>query len=269
MNVHDHYMGQSMIKYGEYCQLELDLLLQVVPEGGIVLDIGANMGLMTVPLAQKVGSKGRVLAFEPQLQNYQALCGTLVLNDCVNVQALQKAVGRSVGEIVTPLFDPQTLSTAATLNMGAISLPEFAKQDAAAGLKVPVIPLDQLTLPRLDLMKIDVERMEIDVLTGAEQTIEQHQPFIFVENNIPAKSDDLIGLLESFGYVCFWHQCYLFNPNNYRKDPENIFHNTASLNMLCVPASQTHRVANFARAEIGSKHPFDKSEERAQRLLDR
>jgi hypothetical protein len=68
-------------------------------------------------------------------------------------------------------------------------------QAAAHPEKVEVIPLDELALPKLDFLKIDVEGMEIDVLRGAKETIARCKPLAWIEywkvdvNEIKAQFD--------------------------------------------------------------------------------
>ncbi len=50
-NHHDIYIGRSLEKYGEFSELEVDLFQQICREGDIVIEVGANIGTHTVPLA--------------------------------------------------------------------------------------------------------------------------------------------------------------------------------------------------------------------------
>ena len=86
-------------------------------------------------------------------------------------------------------------------------------------------------------MKIDVEGMEQEVLAGCTFLIRQFQPVLYVENDRPEKSEALIRQIDGLGYKMFWHKPLLFNPDNYWRNPENVFANVASINMLCVPKS--------------------------------
>ena len=62
----DTYLGHIMSEYGEYSPQECLLYQQIVQPGWHVVEIGANVGLLTVPLARFVGPQGRVTAFEPR-----------------------------------------------------------------------------------------------------------------------------------------------------------------------------------------------------------
>jgi hypothetical protein len=64
------------------------------------------------------------------------------------------------------------------------------------------ITIDGLELDRVDLLKIDVEGMEIDVLGGAEATLKKHMPQLYIEV-IKSDSDEMKSILRSFGYRYF------------------------------------------------------------------
>src|SRR5215204_3016879 len=74
-NVNDQYIGRSLDLYGEYSEGEVDLFRQVLRPGDLALDVGANIGVHTVPMARLVGERGAVFAFEAQRTAYQTLCG--------------------------------------------------------------------------------------------------------------------------------------------------------------------------------------------------
>ena len=256
----DMYVCKSLIKYGEYCPKEVNDLCRLSPEGGWVIEVGANFGAITVPLAFKVGPMGRIIAFEPLRFAYQALCGTLALNDIQHVDLYREGIGARHENLSVPMFSSAAMQ-AGTLrghqfNLGSTRL--TAQSDTKGPVEqVRVRPLDSLSVPRLDLIKVDVEGMEQDVLAGAQKTFDKHQPVLFIENNQPALSAALISAIENMGYVCFWHSSHLYAATNWRKDPENIFDKTIALNMVCLPESDQHRVQGFVRALPDQKHPFD------------
>jgi hypothetical protein len=79
-NINDRYIGRALDKYGEISHDEVLFLQQLIRPGMTVLDLGANIGLLTVPVARLVHPGGKVIAFEPQRIVYQMLCGNLALN---------------------------------------------------------------------------------------------------------------------------------------------------------------------------------------------
>lgn len=224
-NKNDAFVGKSIEKYGEYSDAEAELLKQVIPEGALVVEVGANMGALTVPLAQKVGASGVVVAFEPQRRLFELLCANAALNQLFNVLPFCRALGNLCGSVVVPNIDYGIEN-----NFGALSLGGWD-----VGEHVELNTLDSIALPACSLIKIDVQGMEREVLEGAEGTIKKFRPVLYVENDREEKSETLIEYIKSLDYRLFWHIPYMYNPNNYRQDSENIFGNIVSINMLCLP----------------------------------
>ena len=71
---------------------------QIVP-GTVVLDVGAHIGSITVPMARTVGPKGRVYAFEPQRKVYRELVHNIRLNQLSNAVPLRFALSAAPGVI--------------------------------------------------------------------------------------------------------------------------------------------------------------------------
>jgi len=91
INLRDTFVGKSLNTYGEWCQSEVLLFSSIVREGDVVIDVGANIGAFTVPLAKMVGTKGCVVAYEPQRQIYQLLSANIALNEIPNAFLYQNA----------------------------------------------------------------------------------------------------------------------------------------------------------------------------------
>jgi FkbM family methyltransferase len=219
---HDRYVGRSLHVYGEYADLELDFLRLLLRPGDIAVDVGANIGAMTVGLAERVGPKGRVHAFEPQGPIYEVLrANTAPFPNVTNHRA---AAGAAPGTIRVPPRDYDSVG-----NFGGVAL------GGGEGDEVPVVTIDSLNLPHLRLMKIDVEGMEIDVLRGAAQTIGRCQPALFVENDRDDRSEALISHIFSLGYRLWWHLTPLFRPDNFSQHAEDVFGNVWSCNMIGFP----------------------------------
>jgi FkbM family methyltransferase len=225
----DTYVGRSLDLYGEFSPDETDFLSRLVGPGSLVLDGGANIGALTVPLARQVGPLGHVWAIEPQRLTYQVLCGNLALNSLTNVTALHGALGKAGGGLTLPALDltqPQ--------NVGGVSVKGHAE-----GEKVRTYAIDDLDLPGLTLLKLDVEGMERDALAGARDTIEAYQPILYVENDREEQRDALIADLRAMAYRLYWHRPPLYRRNNFRGNRVNVFEGIVSLNVLALPPHDT------------------------------
>ena len=221
----DTYIGRSFELYGEFSEGEVDVFRQLVRPGQTVLDVGANIGAHTVPLARFVGADGRVLAFEPQRTVFYGLCANVLQNELeFVVDCRYCAVGEKAGSIEVPELDPQVEQ-----NFGALSLAGAKAWPAA--LRVPGLRIADCQLAACDLIKIDVEGMEREVLLGAVETIRRFRPVLYVEDDRPDKSPALRELLLSLGYELFEHSPPLFNPNNFSDNRQNVFGQIASLNL--------------------------------------
>lgn len=234
-NRFDQYVGGSLAAYGEFSEGEAAMFSQLVGNGNIVVEAGANIGAHTVHLAQMVGEQGAIYAFEPQRVVFQTLCANLALNQLVNVTARQQGLGRNASEMVLPNVDPRVEN-----NFGGLSLLQNVP-----GEKVSIVTIDSLALPRCDLIKVDVEGMEEEVIAGALNTIAKFRPTLYLENDRAEKSASLIRFLQSLNYKIWWHLSPLFNPNNFAKNSTNIFGGIVSINILCQPAESAKPVTGL------------------------
>ncbi len=224
-NKHDIFMGGSLQKYGEFSIREQEVFAQIVGPGALGVEGGANIGAHTVELSRLAGRDGEVHAFEPQRIVFQALCANLALNQCTNVFARQSAVGENVGSISVPPLDPSV-----RYNFGGVSL-----RGVIHGETVPLVTLDSLDLPACQLLKVDVEGMEVEVLKGSEQLIQTHRPIMYLENDREERSEELLRIVDRLDYKAYWHFPRVFNPDNFYGDTVNIFGDVSSVNVLCVP----------------------------------
>lgn len=224
-NKHDTYVGGSIANYGEFSAGEQTLFASLVHDGELVVEVGANIGVHTVQLSQLVGRYGEVYAFEPQRIVFQTLCANLALNQCANVKAYQAAVGREEATILVPSPDPSKQT-----NFGGLSM--FGVQDGDSAL---LVTLDAFDLPACNFLKADVEGMEIDVLKGAQKTIDTYRPVMYLENDREDRSSELLSTIFAMDYVAYWHLPLLYNPDNFDGNPDDIFPGTVSVNVLCFP----------------------------------
>jgi FkbM family methyltransferase len=235
--------------YGEWCELEVALFGDLLSEDSNVVEVGANIGLHSVPLS-RFASRGKVICFEPQRILFQILCGNSTLNNCTNIYPFNCAVGSSAGTVEIPCTDYNE-----TWNYGAYSIEQgFDRERTYSGEQwsetVDLIALDEhrlvQSLESLDLLKIDAEGMELAVLSGAVQTISRHKPAIFIENNDAASGDALIKRIQEFNYSCYWYPTERANPKNYNRVAIKI--PGGDINMVCFPDDHGHTGLNLQRA---------------------
>ena len=224
LNKNDKYLTKAFLNYGECNELELSFLRQILKKGDTVFDVGANIGNHSMFFSKQVGSTGKIFSFEPQPQLFYMLCGNLALNSITNVTPYNKGVGKEEGYLWLPNIDYSS-----EYNFGGISLQ--TKEDK---LRIPVTTLDHFCdIERVDLIKIDVEGMEHEVITGAMELILKFKPFLFVENDRLDKSEDLVKLIRSLGYKLYWVVTPLYNDHNIANNSKNIFPSIVVKNMYC------------------------------------
>jgi len=224
-NRNDQFIGRSLELYGEFSTGETELFAQILRPGDIVIEVGANIGAHTLFLARTVAPNGFVIALEPQRLAFQTLCANMVLNSITHAICLPVAAGDAHGKINVPQLDPMAKNNFGGLELGG----------PVPGEIIEVVPLDSLQIPRLRMVKVDVEGMETAVLKGAHQMIDKFRPIMYVENDRADKSQELAELIKSMKYTMYWHRPPLFNDQNFRHNHENIFGQAVSQNLLCIP----------------------------------
>lgn len=232
VDAEDTFVGKSLLELGEYSWAEVELLSRLVGPESVVVEAGAHIGAITVRLARQCA---RVLAFEPQRLVHQMLCANLVLNGLTNVWARQEAIGAEDGQVLCPHPEME-----GRRNTGGITL---------AGVKEgePVVcrRIDTLGLARVDLIKADVEEMELEVLKGAASTIRRDRPALYLESN--TGTDQLLVFLQAFGYAAYWHFPPLLVEKRNGKEVLVI-----SFNLLALPAEADQaKAAGLERVRLG------------------
>jgi FkbM family methyltransferase len=146
----------------EFERLTRGLLLDALPAGGVLIDVGAHVGIVTLQAARRAGAAGHVHAVEPTPSNGDALIENLALNGLDNVTVHRCAAGREPGSAVLHQMGLTYLNSLVGAN-------PYGRE--AAAVEVPVRPLDDLVTGRVDAIKIDVEGAELDVLAGADRIL--------------------------------------------------------------------------------------------------
>ena len=192
---HREDIGLVVLMSGGFERAETEFAIGQARPGTVAIDVGANVGMFTVPLALAVGPSGRVLTIEPSPENVARLESNLELNSLENVVVEAIAVGDKAGQLVLQLAsDPGFHSTA--------EISESRSVDEE--LTVRAETLDQIWLrahaPAVSFIKIDTEGSEDAVLRGAEQILRACRPALLVEAKGDGRVRELDGWLGAFGY---------------------------------------------------------------------
>ena len=152
-------------------------LIQLSKGKETVFDIGAHIGLCTLPISKVLGPKGRCYAFEPAEINLRYLRRHIALNSCSNVEVVPFLVGSMTKDMVT-FYESDEVS-----GMHSRSDVVTQKHDGYKLTTKPQVSVDDFcrSIGRVpDLIKIDVEGAEFDVLLGLRTILTQHRPSIIL-----------------------------------------------------------------------------------------
>lgn len=209
----EYGIANQIFETGGWDRQEMAVLLfllrcrrQFHGDGVCMIDCGANIGVLTIEAAIEMTGWGSVIAIEAQERLLYALAGNIALNNCFNARAVHAAAAAEDGSMRVPVPDYLTMGSFGSLELRQGSGNEFIGQhidySAEATQEIRMLKLDSLALDRVDLIKIDVEGMEIEALRGAADLIAKHRPVLLVEW-IKSPKQQLQGMLESFGYRLF------------------------------------------------------------------
>lgn len=192
---------------GTYEPRLFETLMDLARPGDVCLDVGANVGTWTLPLARRVGPAGRVVAFEPCPGNCDRLRRNADLNAALapRIEVLALGLAGAPGRLFwRPLDDPD--------EDGGNGRLRSEPRPGCTGVQVTTLDawFAGSGLPRLDLLKIDVERMELEVVRGGQSTLRTFRPRIVFET-LPdrgntrhrARTAELLALLRTLGYELF------------------------------------------------------------------
>lgn len=209
----DSALDDHLLKYGilkDWITLHLD---EVVLPDSIIFDIGANVGLLTIPFAAKHLPKGRVYAFEPDFENVSQLYINTRINKLNNVIIEQMAIQDKEEISSLEFFIRRAIDGDGLINQGISTLKKMPIHNQKS-IIVSATTIDKYVsenkINRLDFIKIDVEGSEFNVLSGGEKTLRKLEPIILYEysseiDRLTATENSLqsFQLLNDFGYTQF------------------------------------------------------------------
>jgi FkbM family methyltransferase len=208
----EYGVGYELLRDSEYGMFEAQLFKDAITyrrasrgDGVVAIDCGANIGVFTVELAKYMTGWGNVIAFEAQERIFYALAGNIALNNVFNATAMNVAVGEKVGLLEIPTLDYTIPSSFGSLEIKPLPAREIIGQDVNYDdhlTKVASFTIDSLNLERVDLIKLDIEGMELDALKGCDSTIHRHHPIIYAEYH-KVGEQPIKDFIEDYGYKTY------------------------------------------------------------------
>lgn len=169
--------------------------------GSVALDVGANIGAVTCWLSRRIGTAGRVVAFEPDPDNLAILRQNLALNDVERIDLVERGAWSEAGELEFHAGGGYTSSFCRTSYVER-------RPERFHTTRIPVTTIDAevvaLRLPRVDLIKMDIEGAEGPALQGAADTLRRWRPVVIAESHrIGGRStvEDIRAALAEAGYT--------------------------------------------------------------------
>ncbi|RAJ99964.1 FkbM family methyltransferase [Larkinella arboricola] len=188
---------------------DVNFYKEFTKEGDFIIDIGAHMGDMTLPMALAVGKSGLVLAFDPNPIVYKILEKNASLNrDKTNIDPYRLAIATNEGEYFYN-------SSEATFSNGGISAVENSPH-GKYGLKekIQAVNLERFLnekyqdrLSHLSLIKIDTEGLDIEIIKSIETVLTTYKPTVIFEcfKRLPAKDRyELYDSIQKKGYYLYY-----------------------------------------------------------------
>jgi FkbM family methyltransferase len=204
----DHRVrAMRLMAYGLYEPAECSMLSTLAPVGGVVFDVGANIGYLAAHFARAVGPEGRVYAFEPSpacLPSLRAVAASAVRT---NIKVIEAAVGETTRR--GTYYETQRVISH---GFGRLDVrPSDPRQDITEH-EVAVVSLDDFAqeegLERIDLVKIDVEGAERQVLAGMARLFARGlRPALLIEVTVDgqdrSEAAEIGAALQRYGYASY------------------------------------------------------------------
>ena len=187
----------------DYEKDTFEFINKEIRTGMTILDIGAHIGVLAVPLANKVGLKGKVYAFEPTPTTLKVLRKTVSINNAKNISVEPYALADTKGKLVFYTSDNKVDNSNSLVNNHRIDRKETS-------IEVDVTTVDDFVhshnISNVDFIKIDVEGAELRLLKGAATTVSRDRPKMVLSmhpasiKNFGDSSEEIWNFLKGYGY---------------------------------------------------------------------
>lgn len=196
----DRFIALWLWRLGFLESYESKLLAKLCHPGMVAVDIGANIGHHTLAIAHYLGDNGVVWAFEPEPGNFATLQRNIRLNNCLNINPVNKAIGARSGK--------EWLYVSQSHNGNhCIYQPLNGKRRA---IPIDLVAMDDFfpASQRIDLIKMDIEGAEGFALTGMKRCLAKNPNLIILMEFWPARltqagfiPEQVLSDLQTVGFV--------------------------------------------------------------------
>jgi FkbM family methyltransferase len=196
----------SIFIRGSFEPAMVSVYRSMIPSGAIVIDIGANVGAHTLPLAARVGEAGRVVAVEPTRYAFDRLEEHILLNPTLAARIIPlqaMLMGSREAVLAEKIESSWPLDTPSDAHPEHAGVAKATTGAVVSTLDDVVLDLD---LKSVDFVKLDVDGYEVEVLRGARETLRRFLPLIFFEHapyGVAEKGydpDEIAEILTGAGY---------------------------------------------------------------------
>ena len=195
--------GQWLLDHGNTSTIEAANCYNAIKEFSepIIFDIGANIGTFTTWMARAFPN-GKIYSFEPQRAVFQMLSGNAAINNLYNVYTHNIGLGKENTKVEFDEPNYFQKNDFGTFSLVENIITEKTKNKIVVQIQTLDWFLEYYKVPKVHLLKIDVEGMDLDVLTGGYSTIKKHLPVIFIEHCDNRKTiiDPIKEFLDQFDY---------------------------------------------------------------------
>jgi len=170
-------ISSELLMFQIHEPLTTKLLSRELKKGMTCLDVGGNIGYYTMLESKIVGDNGKVIAIEPSPPNFKYLKKNLDMQESSNVKAYNFAAGDKDGEVNFLVYKESN---------GSFTIPDGEKTDLPGDIiRVPSKQLDsfldEISIDKVDFVRMDVEGYESHIIKGMKKTIEKFKPMFQIE----------------------------------------------------------------------------------------
>lgn len=231
-------LDNHIIKYGilnDWIPLNLN---KFIPKNGVVFDVGANAGLLTLPFAKIHVPQGTVYAFEPDRQMARQLQINILLNELENVVFVPCALQDNFLIDELTFYIRRAIDGDGLANCGlstTLQMPiHNVKKERVLSSTIDRY-VEENSISKIDFIKIDVEGAESKVLLGSISTIKKDTPVILYEfSSVTDKLANLTNGLDSFNILKdIGYKQYEIVHEKYLREIEKPSHIMGDVNIIC------------------------------------